>query len=223
MPQFQPTEVFSKRVVTAFKQGHSQDYNCGPISVVKCAIATFGPENKNLNEPEATFTSDVYADGRHQIVLRNGAAIELTDAEIAEATQTCGFTQPTADDGSPLPGDETIKSRAIYIYAALAKSLVAKSEADPKNFPRNYTEALNELARHGHDADDVAPLLGLSTQSVPANTEVAYLFGNYYHATFATGDQYDEYGVLEDTADFERLHHSWHHNNQFWSLLLVSV
>lgn len=218
---FAPSTAFSTRVITAFKQGQQHDENCGPISVVKASIATFGPENKANDEPEGVFIVDTVANGVHSITLRDGTSLELSLAELAEAKAACGFIKPTDDGGNELPGDDAIQNRAEYIYAVLAKSTSLKGSAHPSQFPCTFSDALDELTHRGLDADDVAPLLGLGTRTVVANSEVAYLYGNYYHATFATGDKYDEYGTLEGTSQFEKNHHGWFHNNQSWSLVLT--
>jgi hypothetical protein len=195
---FTPSVDFSNKVINSFSQGFDQvngrgvDLNCASIAIVKCAIGTFGLA--------AAVKVDTAAD--HQsftVTLRNQQTLSLTAQEVGEARTKSGFAL--------LPGGDTvIYNKAILLYAVLAKRAPGFATAKLFTTCKDFDSSLAYL-RAGINADNLPPLLGLALKKVPQNSQVSWVYGNAFHAVFASLDIFDDDGTRKKINLINWAHH----------------
>jgi hypothetical protein len=201
------------RILNAFRQAHgpskvvnpNRDYgNCDSIALIKTAMATFGidavfqsPNVLPIANNQATYS----------VVLRDGHPVNLSHAELDEVINdlqhNSGFVLPDI----AATGDETILFKANFLYAVMAKEMLARTDVDLYKHIGTYEAALDRLAmgidvfskRKGQvPVDQVGVLLGLSLKDVtvqPALPLGPYMYALRKHVVYAYGDEGDNFGV----------------------------
>lgn len=190
---FQSSYSYDNTVISAFHQGNKGDYNCASIAVIKCCIATFGIDS--------VFRSVNDLGDRFEITFRNNETISLTKQELAKATQASGFV---------LDSNKVIFDKAHFIYAVMVKRAINNPNKVFKSCT-NFDNALIFLhgENGGIDATNLPALIGVTYKFVDNYQELSYVYGNFYHAAFASKDVFDDYGEAHPFNNYWNKHNSW--------------
>ena len=171
-------------VISAFRQGHSGDFNCASVAVIKCAIATFGISN--------IFKSIIESPNAYSVVLRNGDSVGLDKSELALAKTMNGFL---------LLSNKAIFDTAQFMYAVMAKNAAIAAKTAQNAGERSvYTTDFKKNLELLHDeasTTNLPILLGLEFDYIKwrsRETTKSFVFFNGYHAVYGTMGKFDDYG-----------------------------
>jgi hypothetical protein len=191
-----PNATHDQIIMTAFRQATKGENDgethgdCASIAVIKAAMATFGEDlifTSKYPSPDWTITT---------VVLRNGDHVTLTRLEADQAKRRSGFK---------LVGSQIVLDKAIFAFAVMAKHAVDLHES-LQTFPDSSTYAqefgsATDLDKaytflNGPQVGSHVPvLLGLASGPAQRKKQLAYVYGNSYHAAFASMGLYDVNGV----------------------------
>ncbi len=153
--------------------------NCASIALIKAAFATFGPD---------AILKTVLKEGTTSVVtLRDGSVVRVSEEEERLAGNESGFTLPKVD--GVVAGDPQLLAKANFVWAVMAKRRTAEIDG-PDNDILDGAQLLNQ----GDDVRYIARLLGVGEVKVKHGHPLAFTHANGYHAVFATGEEYDDYG-----------------------------
>lgn len=177
--QFMSNHEYDIDVLKSFYQGNKGDFNCAAISVVKCAIATFGADN--------VFKSVTKDTNGLRVTLRNSEIAFITQAELKMAADSSGFMSSENNKFNEI---------ANLIYAIMVKRAVGFDKitfASCTDFNKSLMFLHGETG--GVDARKLPQLLGLKCMSVAPKRNFAYVHENGYHAVFASQRLFDNFGT----------------------------
>jgi hypothetical protein len=198
-----PNAVHDQVVLTAFRQAYKGENDgeahgdCASVAVIKVAMATFGEDAIfTSGYPPADWTTTT-------VILRNGEHIDLLRSEADQAVKRSGFK---------LVRNQVILDKANFAFAVMAKRAVAL-HASSLSFPDQSTYA--QEFRSATDVDKaysflngpqtgshLPTLLGLASGPAQRKKQLAYVYGNSYHAAFASMAQYDAGGTPHNIPIF---------------------
>jgi len=212
------------KILNAFRQAHGsskvvnpqRNYgNCDSIALIKTAMATFGVDGV-LQSPKVLPQANTEA--TYSVLLRDGHSVTISHAEldmaISDLQHDSGFVLPDAS----VTGDETILFKANFMYAVMAKEMLARSDVPLYQNIETFPAALDRLGS-GIDVfsklkgqapvDQVGVLLGLSLKDVtsePALPSGPYMYALRKHVVFAYGDEGDNFGARAPFATILKGH-----------------
>jgi hypothetical protein len=202
----------SSPLFSAFKQGivktqEKKAGNCASVAIIKAAIGTYGVGK--------VFQQQLGKNGL-AVVLRDGAPVSLTPAELEMASAASAF----------VPGDTAQKElKEIFNYAQLCFAvLVKRYQGLTEPAIGSYSKAIADI-NGGYRTEEIYKLLGLKVLPLEENpsyqtlsTHANLLIWNTAHAVYYSKGYYDESGNRFPTAvEIEQLRKR---HASFWGTLI---
>jgi hypothetical protein len=198
-----PNTDHDQVILTAFRQAYKGENDgeahgdCASVAVIKAAMATFGEDAIfKSGYPSVDWTTTT-------VILRNGEEIDLLRSEADQAVKRSGFK---------LVGSQAILDKANFAFAVMAKRAVA-FHVSSLTFPDQSTYAMEFGSATNLDkaysflngpqtGSHLPVLLGLASGPAKRKKQLAYVYGNSYHAAFASMAQYDVGGISHSIPAF---------------------
>ena len=225
-----PNDANSLTILTAFRQANgpspvvnpSRNYgNCVSIAMIKTAMATFGIDG--VVQSPSTLPTDNSA-ASYTVALRDGHSVVLShdevDTAISNLRYNSGFVLP-----NQATGDKAILFKANFLYAVMAKELLARKADVPYYASRNPQTFQDALAIMGGGIDvavdatathpminQIGVLLGVDLTDVTntaSEPTVPYLYALRKHTVFAYSGEGDDFGQRHSFETILKGHSTW--------------
>lgn len=195
--------VSTEAIFTAFKQGGTG--NCVSIAAIKAGMARFGPDQ--------VFRSLTRSAGGYDIVMRDGAKVRVSDAELQTATEWSEIKSR----------DEGLTRKANLMFAAMAKR--AQNEGNDGRRNMSFTQACKTL-NNGENYREGPHWLGLDDhvrdiKASELHKYTAYVAASTKHAMFGSGNYIDHYGTRRGATNSNGVKVDGYGRQLRWAFALV--
>lgn len=175
------TQVSGAQIIAGFKQGGTG--NCVSVAAIKAAMTAFGPDQ--------IFRSVTRTPTGHDVVMRDGVSVHVTDAELARSRSLSRF------EGA----DQALLDQANLAFAAMSKRVMVEgndgyrqtsldSAARSLNNGESFLEGAHWLGLDGH-MKTIAP--------GEIHAHKAVVAASKKHAVFVTDGVVDRFGQARNT------------------------
>jgi hypothetical protein len=175
------TQVSGAQIIAGFKQGGTG--NCVSVAAIKAAMTAFGPDQ--------IFRSVSRTPTGHDVVMRDGVSVHVTDAELARSRSLSRF------EGA----DRALLDQANLAFAAMSKRVILEgndgyrqtsldSAARSLNNGESFLEGAHWLGLDGH-MKTIAP--------GEIHQHKAVVAASKKHAVFVTDGVVDRFGQARNT------------------------